>query len=120
MRIIDKIEDIHQRIEGDPDGNAVFGNKLRTLARLAVEQGISSRAWEQYMRIFASNGDQLKRLIGEDEAFNQTPWGRTALVYLVGNGTCGIDTKANTGREMSEEIKNVLDAGDLNAADEPF
>jgi len=117
MKIIEKIEKIKVAIENDPEGNASLGERLRKYGCLAVQQGINSRAWQEYMRIFASNPDQLKRLIGEDETFNASLWGPTTLAYLVANGCCGIDTGGNTRRGMSEAMEEVLDSGNLNSED---
>lgn len=114
MKIIEKIEKIRLAIENDPDGNAAFGDNMQELACKAVEQGINSRAWADYMRLFASNPSQLKRLIGEETAFNGSLWGKKTVAYMVANGCCGVDTGGGgggTGRAMNPDMIAGLDAG---------
>lgn len=131
MKIIDKLNQIHQEMSADPDGSVGFGNRLQKLSCMAVRGGIDSRAWTNYMKLFASNPDQLRRLCGEDEAFNDTLYGLNSLSYMGGNGNCGIDTvgapiaagadprAVGTARFMTTEMIDGLDAGGLNSADDP-
>jgi hypothetical protein len=130
MKIIDKLIMIHQAMAADPDGQAAFGDRLQKLSCMAVRKGMDSRAWSDYMKLFASNPDQLRRLCGEDEAFNETLYGLNSLAYMGGNGGCGIDTvgapmpagadarAVGTARFMTTEMIDGLDAGDLNSADD--
>ena len=117
MKIIDKMKKIETAVGLDPDGNATLGDFMKKYSCLAVQQGINSRAWKEYMRVFASNPSQLQRLIGEDQDYNETIYGPTTLAYLVANGCCGITTTAKTGRDMTPEMLEGIDSGDLDDSD---
>lgn len=114
MKIIEKIDELHERASENPDGLANAANELQRLAAQAVLGGIKSRAWEKYMKNFASNPSQLTRLIGEDEAFNKTTWSAESLAYIVANSTCGIETTLATRNNMPNDWVENLDA-DLNS-----
>jgi len=119
MKILERLEKIRDDVAADPLANAALGARMQELGCLAVEEGINSRAWEQYMRLFASNPDQLKRLIGKDEEFNQTFWGRKSLAYMVANGCCGIDTNGNTINGMNSGMRATLDSLGLSSVPDP-
>lgn len=53
----------------------------------AIRGGITSAEWKEYMRLFADNEAQLKRLTGEDSSTEG--YVKVASAYLVANGTCG-------------------------------
>ena len=109
-KIAGKINEIHTRLTNDPVGTANMANDLQKLAAQAALGGIKSRAWEQYMRKFASNKDQLKRLIGEDTNFNDNaPWAAESLAYIVANSTCGVDTATHTINNMPVDWVENLD-----------
>lgn len=107
MKIIDKIDMIRSKMIADKDGNAALGKKMQKYACLAVLNGIKSMEWHEYMRMFASNDDQLRRLLGEDDDFNNSVWGRKTLAYIVADGCCGIAT-VDTSR-LSNTMRNGLD-----------
>ena len=119
MKIVDKIDTIKTNMQNDREGNAVLGEKMRTLASLAMIEGINSNAWEQYMRIFASNDKQLQRLTGKDEDYNvNTTWGKTALAYIVAGGVCGISTVGD-GPPLTPSMRTGLDSNGLDSTDNP-
>ena len=111
MKITAKINEIHTKVTDDPVGTANMANEFQSLAAQAALGGIKSRAWEKYMRKFASNKDQLKRLLGEDTDFNDNaPWAAESLAYIVANSTCGIETGVGTVNNMPADWVATLDA----------
>ena len=109
MKIVDKIDEIHNFVK-TPAG-ALKGATMQNQCGLAILNGIKSPEWKTYMCNFASNPDQLKRLIGEDAAFMQTTWGPHSLAYLAANSTCGTGTTVNTKANMPDLMIQALDAG---------
>lgn len=111
MPIVAKIEEISKFI--DQNRNNEIGQKrakdLKDLAGKAIRNGMQSRDWETFMKEFASNEQELKRLIGEDQAFNQTQWGLDSLAYIPANSTCDVATTTRTVANMSDEMKENLD-----------
>ena len=132
MKIIEKINARFNKMLEDPAFRASFGEKMQNLACTAVAQGINSRVWSDYMRLFASNPAQLARLNGEEAAFNKTTWGLKASAYMVANGCCGSETTAATGisclegpavgtaRHMSTDMIDILDNGVPDTDDPAF
>jgi hypothetical protein len=136
MKIIDKIQAVFLTLRDDPDGEgALLGEKLQEFGCAAVADGINpldkDSNWRKYMKLFASNPAQLRRLNGEDAAFNDSLWGKKTLAYLVANGCCGSETTAATGincfaaapaigtaRHMSPEMIASLDS-ELDDSDDP-
>ena len=110
MKIVEKIEQIHRQIKDKP-GDPALAKKMQELAVKAMYSGINHDDWKQYMSNFASNPKQLQRLIGKDEVFNNTEYGRLTLAYVVANSTCGMGTDTETGRDMSDEMLEALDSG---------
>ena len=111
MKIVDKIKASHDKIIEDPDGvGAGIANDLGSLAADATYDGVKSRKWAEYMKNFASNKAQLKRLCGEDPAFNINEWSQRCLAYTVGNSICTIETHRgkNSAGEDSEGTLNYL------------
>ncbi len=86
MKIIDKMDELHLLIYKDPQGEG--GRKARELqekAFAAICKGLRTPEWKAYACLFASNPEQLARLSGYDEEFNNTTWGPRALAYLAAN-----------------------------------
>ena len=110
MKIVEKIKQIHSQIKDNPDDPAL-AQKMQELAVKAMYSGINHDDWKQYMSNFASSPEQLQRLIGKDEAFNNTKYGRLTLAYVVANSTCGMGTTTETGRDMSPGMLEALDSG---------
>ena len=78
-------------LAADPD--AMKANIAAAIA--AMHNGIASGAWKDYMRQFATDGndvfdpDQLKRLTGEDGTLGDPILNRKRG-YMVGNSMCGM------------------------------
>ncbi len=108
MKIVEKMEAIHKFIKNNPD-NPALANKLQELAVKAIYSGIKHDDWKKYMVNFASNTNQLQRLIGKDDDFNGTIYGPLSLAYVVANSTCGSGTDTETGRYMNVEMLEGLD-----------
>ncbi len=119
MSIINKISDIHQFVEDNKQNETgkKRARELKLLAVSAIRFGMKSRDWEEYMKEFAKEDDntvnpqKLRRLIGEDEAFNKTEWSYETLAYIAANATCDVTTTVGTGNGLTDEMKNNLDDG---------
>lgn len=111
-KIIDNITSVQMRILNDPVMGKELAKRLQTLALKATRESFGSPAWKAYMLNFASNPDQLKRLMGNDEEFNKDEYKKDALCYIVANSTCGIDTTVTgTGRNLESDMIRALDEG---------
>lgn len=73
--------------------------------------GSSTNEWKTLMEYFANNDDELKRLCGEDDAFNQFDWSSQCLAYIAGNSLCTVTsaTMTGTGRNFTPEMEKDLD-----------
>lgn len=110
-KIVDNIKSVQMQILGDSVTGLEFSKILQRLALKATREKIGSLAWKAYMLNFASNPDQLKRLMGNDENYSEE-YQKDILCYMVGNSTCGADTTATgTGRNIDPKMLIALDAG---------
>lgn len=131
MKIITRANKIFIRMLTDPAYRHSQGETLQNLACEAMELGMTSQAWKDYMRLFSSNPEQFARLTGDEPDFESTTWGKKARAYLLSNGGCGSDTTGGTGpmanapaeafgsaRFMNAEMIEILDLG-VNSEDDP-
>lgn len=105
-------------IDHKDDGEGLARAKqLQALAIKAMFAGIKSRDWETYMREIADienpadGPKQLRRLIGEDQDYMETPWANETLAYLVANATCTAQTfmRGGTLFNLSDDMIADLD-----------
>ena len=108
MKITKKMADIHDFIKNNSAGEGL-ANDLQKAATKAIRGGMTSDDWKKYMCYFASNPEQLQRLIGREESYNGTIYGPDTLAYMVANSTCGPGTDTETGRFMNAEMLESLD-----------
>jgi hypothetical protein len=99
---------IHDFIKNHPAGPAL-ANELQLAAVKAIQSGLGGFDWKNYMCNFASNPEQLNRLVGDEDAFNATLYGKDSLAYLVANSTCGMTTETRTASFMNLEMLDGLD-----------
>ncbi|MEP6900754.1 MAG: hypothetical protein ABJA66_03330 [Actinomycetota bacterium] len=118
MSIMETINELHNFVEAnkDNDGGKKRARDIKMLAVTAIRYGMKSRDWQEYMKEFAKEGEsvnplKLKRLIGEDEAFNKTEWSYETLAYIAANATCDVTTTVGTGNGLTTDMKNNLDDG---------
>lgn len=110
-KIVENIKSVQMQILGDPVLGLELAKTLQRLALKATREKMGSLAWKGYMLKFASNPDQLKRLMGDDENFSGE-YEKDILCYIVGNSTCGADTTATgTGRNLDSHMLRALDKG---------
>lgn len=69
--------------------NPVLAKKLQGLAVAAVMDG---KSWTEFLEYFHSNGQQLDRLLGNEQSFNDE-YGRAILAYVRASGVCGGGTR---------------------------
>ncbi|HQU85069.1 MAG TPA: hypothetical protein PKY59_18150 [Pyrinomonadaceae bacterium] len=117
MKIGDKINKLRAEMAADKVANKARGDRMQKYACLAIKQGINGWAWHEYMRMFASNDDQLKRLVGQDQAFNDGVYGEETLAYVIADGVCGINTIGFDSR-LSATMRRELD-DNLDDSDDP-
>ncbi len=114
-KIVEKIQDRSNRFERQPQSSIKEGEDFQAKAIAAVlagqigADGKVTREWHEYMLLHVSNPEQLRRLRGEDDAFNALPYARKVLAYILGNGTCSVDTRARTIANLDEEMIFNLD-----------
>jgi hypothetical protein len=89
MKILDRANAISALLTQDQQTTGgLLSLPMQGAAIAATLGGIKSEAWKNYMSILASNEDQLKRLTGNDDLFNES-YVRESSAYLVSNSTCG-------------------------------
>jgi len=110
-KIVDKIRELNAFIETNAENDEGLARALeiQDMAAKAIDKGMQSQEWEDYMKLFATTPDQLRRLKGLDSMRTDKPWGLNALVYLVANGVCTMGSRANTVRFMDAEMIAGLD-----------
>jgi hypothetical protein len=116
--IVQNIQDRSNRFEREPETSAIEGAQFQAAAIAAVLKGrlcndgqTVTFAWDDYMRRIASNEAQLMRLRGKDPVFSQHSYAEKVLAYIVGNGICGVSTRARTIANLTEEEIESLDDG---------
>lgn len=109
MKIMKKIK-AHRDLMSAPNG-AAEADRLQKESVDAVIKGMGSSEWEKYMKNFHSNSAQLQRLLGDDQAFMNSDWGRTILAYVVSAGNCGGGTTLGLVMNMPDAMKGHLDNG---------
>ncbi len=102
MSIRSNIEDVMEQIA---NGNTSLGNDVRLKSVAAIKAGEGSGAWQDYMELFSSSPTQLARLMPTDNTADDSGFD-LARAYLVGNGTCGVDT---TGFHLISGVGDKLD-----------
>lgn len=73
----------------DPNVTTELTNDVQQKSIRAIFGGYESEDWEAYMRLFATDADELAKLRPTPEMSDAK---RTALAYLVANGMCGTGT----------------------------
>ncbi len=108
MKITDKIK---QRSEDFQQGGSqaqTKADKLRKKAMKAVLGGINSADWHEYMKENADNPEQLQRLIGKDDLY-QEELDQLVLGYVASNAVCGMGTTTRTLNGMNAAMIASLD-----------
>lgn len=118
LQIVDKIDEVIQRILGDPDNgidpDTVLANTIAQDGLEAIFAGLGpfdeatgvfptvTEEWTKLMKHFAAeDSDELKRLCGQDRDFNRTEWGRHCLAYIAGDSDCTSETTMRGGTKRS-------------------
>jgi hypothetical protein len=89
---------------------------MRALAVLALEEGLRApsdgkpSAWVDYVRLITTADEEIKRLTGRDEVFNDVENAKGILTYVVANGVCTEFSFADTTRYLSGKEIRDLDA----------
>jgi len=88
-----KMDEVEQEIEAreqDPQAPTPHTDELHAKALNAILGGSGSPQWEDYMNLFATNAQELARLIPTDGTTQ--PDREQARAYLVANGMCFLGT----------------------------
>jgi hypothetical protein len=101
MSIRSNIEEMMEKVKDD----ASVGVDLQAKAVDAIKSGQGSAEWHAYMTLFAKGGNELSRLLPDDETEGVFRMD-VARTCLVGNGTCGAET---TGSNLLDGIDDILD-----------
>jgi hypothetical protein len=102
MSIRTNIEAVMDLIQ---NGDVQLGEEIQAKAVAAIKGGQGSSDWETYMSTFSQSPEQLARLLPTDSTLGDFDFD-VARTYLVGNGTCGVDT---TGFHLIEGVGDKLD-----------
>ena len=90
-----------------------LGAQVNTMAVDALTNGVGTDAWNEYMKLFASNAAELAQLADpqktEGVAGAQAAWLRQMRAYIVSNAICDIGTNGKTFDKIN---------GDINIADD--
>ena len=100
MAIIDKVRLIRDTLLAeiaDGNNNNAIANGLKAAA--AIQGGINSAAWHQYMQQYAETAGELARLKGTDGTLND-PDLSMRRAYLVANAVCAPGTTSTLDREV--------------------
>ena len=104
MSIRSNIEEIMTAIQ---NGDEALALEIRAKSVAAIKGGEGSQGWGDYMQMFAKNSTELARLMPTDTTQGEESFD-LARTYLVGNGTCGVDT---TGFRLIQGVDDKLDEG---------
>lgn len=111
MNIVKNITDVRDDITAGRTSGVEVANE----AVQAISDGLGSDAWEKLMNRYAKTPQELDRLCGREQKFNDTQWGKFCLVYIAGDSTCTSETAqmTGTGRSMTlvpeREMLKILD-----------
>lgn len=93
MNITGNIEAQRDFILKDPEGaGKTRAEDIAKAAILAIKKGMNSDEWREFMSYYAKSGDELNRLCGLDQDFNDTHWGRMTPTYIAANALCTVRT----------------------------
>ncbi|MFM9903646.1 MAG: hypothetical protein ACKVQJ_03635 [Pyrinomonadaceae bacterium] len=114
MDIVNKIEILRQKVKGgqiDAEDLAAWAiDAMRSGMQRPV--GVETPQWRLLMSKISTDADELDRLCGKEDRFNQSRWGLASVAYIAGNALCTSETVTATGtiRAMSIEMIKNLDA----------
>jgi len=111
-KITAKLERVHAAVVVDKlrklgKGEELFGDVLAKAAIKAIEGGINSDAWKNYMTLFADNQAQFALLTVPVDG--EETWVKEARAYIVSNAVCGGGTDTNVGRNVDIRVDSVKD-----------
>jgi hypothetical protein len=108
MKIYASLHRVHAAVVLDTFRGAPLqlGDKIMKLAIAALEGGIGSDAWKNYMSLFADNEIQLSRLRGADG--NNADYLKQFRAYIVTNAMCDASTDTKTGLRVDERIDDLI------------
>jgi hypothetical protein len=101
MNIKEKLDDIIDQVEADPNG--ALADNLMNKAIAAILGGPNSADWKAYMGFFADTPQELDRLTLKDAAATD-PWVKKQVVYMVSYAVCGAITITNTRVVVTSEV----------------
>jgi hypothetical protein len=106
MKITDNLRKVNVAVVLDTFHGGNLGIRIGQLAIKALTRGINTTAWENYMRLFADNQEQLDRLTKESP--DDTDWLIQSRAYIVSNAICDAQTKTDTLQNVRLEIDDNL------------
>jgi|SRR4030095_6213787 myo-inositol catabolism protein IolC len=108
MTILKNLQKVHTAVVVDTFKGAPLrlGDRIMKLALTAVEGGIGSDEWKDYMSLFADNAVQLARLRGTDG--NNKDYLKQFRAYIVTNAMCDASTDTKTGFRVDERIDELI------------
>ena len=109
MTIYKNLQKVHVAVMLDTLNNPTptLGMQVMLLAQAAIEGGIASDAWKDYMSLFADNAQQLARLRGLDGS-NAKDYQRQFRAYIAANAMCDASTDTKTGARVDTRIDELI------------
>jgi hypothetical protein len=106
-KIMENIERVGKEMALDD----AVSRRIRSESVAALVGGKNSEAWGIYMKNFGT-GQQLQRLLGKDDAFNESEDADNILAYVVAAGPCTVTTMfLSIARGMPKDFAMRLDDG---------
>jgi hypothetical protein len=102
-KIMDNLEKAHVAVVIDTFKGGNLGVRIAALAIRAVNGGLKSQDWKNYMSLFADNEEQLN-LLTTDQVPADKPWLERSRAYMVSNAVCDAATTTETGFRVDTDI----------------
>ena len=106
-KITENLDKAHVAVVIDTFKGGNLGVRIAALAIRAVNGGIKSQDWKNYMSLFADNEEQLNLLTTEEVPADK-PWLEQSRVYMVSNAVCDAATTTETGFRVNTGIDNGI------------
>ena len=106
-KIMENLEKAHVAVVIDTFKGGNLGVRIAALAIKAVNGGIGSQDWKNYMSLFADNEEQLNLLTTEEVPADK-PYLLQSRAYMVSNAVCDAATTTETGFRVNEGLDNGI------------
>jgi hypothetical protein len=102
-KITENLDKTHVAVVIDTYKGGNLGVRIAQLAIRAVNGGLGSKDWRNYMSLFADNEEQLNLLTTEEVPADK-PYLEQSRAYMVSNAVCDAATTTETGFRVDPGI----------------